>query len=104
MMTQIAEKRSATLTSPLTEFNYESNHTFNIVNALIEIHLPLVTQVTRTIFGSYSLNMDYDDLFNAGVFGLINAIEDYSPDSGIAFHVYCMPFIERAAFECVNFS
>lgn len=40
--------------------------------------------------------MEYDDLFNEGVFGLMKAIDKFDLDRGVAFSTYAMPWIFQA--------
>ena len=40
-----------------------------------------------------------DDLRSSGIFGMMDAIEGYSPDSTIDFKDYCEPIIKQAMME-----
>lgn len=68
---------------------------------LVEYNYPLVHAiVARFDF----LSQRREDLFQAGVIGLIAALERFDPDRGVAFGTYAFPYIKgevvRAVAEC----
>ena len=69
-------------------------------NQLVNDHLPLVKNIIykMSIYLSSSL-LELDDLMNAGVFGLIGAIERYDPKKGNNFKKYAAYCIKGAVLE-----
>jgi RNA polymerase sigma factor for flagellar operon FliA len=57
-------------------------------NALIEDHLPLVKYVAGRVAGRLPAHVEMDDLINAGVIGLIDAIDKFDSSRKILFKTY----------------
>lgn len=57
-------------------------------NAMVEEYLPLVKYVSNRIAGRLPSHIEVDDLINAGVIGLIDAIEKFDPARKIKFKTY----------------
>jgi RNA polymerase sigma factor FliA len=67
--------------------------------ALVQRHLPLV----RTVVGRLAMNLpthvDVDDLYSAGLVGLLNAVRNFDPNGGSAFESYARVRIRGAIFD-----
>ncbi|HBF34174.1 TPA: FliA/WhiG family RNA polymerase sigma factor [Candidatus Sumerlaeota bacterium] len=57
-------------------------------NRMVEDNLPLVKFVASRIAGRLPPHVELDDLINAGVIGLIDAIEKFDPNRQIKFKTY----------------
>ena len=57
-------------------------------NDLIEAYIPLVKLICGRLC-MYTINLlDEDDLYNYGIFGLIDSIDKYRPDKNVKFEAY----------------
>jgi len=59
-------------------------------NELVEHYLPLVKYNAERIWHRVPKGVELDDLFSAGVFGLMGAIDAFKLDRGVKFETYCM--------------
>jgi RNA polymerase sigma factor for flagellar operon FliA len=66
---------------------------------LIEQHLSVVKYVTARVAGRLPSHLQLDDLYSAGLFGFLAAIDDYDPDLGVPFSAYATPRIRGAIFD-----
>lgn len=57
-------------------------------NAMVEEHLPLVKYIASRIAGRLPSHVELDDLINAGVIGLIDAVEKFDATRKIKFKTY----------------
>lgn len=62
-------------------------------------YLPLVKQVIGRMFGSLPAHVDRKELFQAGVVGLIQAIDQYDPNAGTKLESYAIPRIRGAILD-----
>ncbi|MBN1868756.1 FliA/WhiG family RNA polymerase sigma factor [Candidatus Sumerlaeota bacterium] len=68
-------------------------------NAMIEEYLPLVKYIASRIAGRLPSHVEIDDLINAGVIGLIDAIEKFDPTRKIKFKTYAEFRIKGAILD-----
>jgi len=68
-------------------------------NRMIEEHLPLVRNIAAGLSSQTSPNVDYEDLVSIGVFGLIDAIDNYDPERNVKFSSYCKARIRGAMID-----
>lgn len=66
---------------------------------LLERHLPLVRFVARGLWNQIRKRMDLDDLVSAGTMGLVNAVEAFEPERGLAFSTFATPRIRGAILD-----
>ena len=66
---------------------------------LVEQHLVLVKYAAVRIAGRLPHHLGLDDLYSAGLFGFLAAIEDYDPDRGVEFAAYATRRIRGAIFD-----
>jgi RNA polymerase sigma factor for flagellar operon FliA len=66
---------------------------------IVERHLPLVHHVARKIHAAAPGRAELGDLISAGTMGLINAVESYDPERGLAFSTYAAPRIRGAILD-----
>jgi RNA polymerase sigma factor for flagellar operon FliA len=68
-------------------------------DGLTEAYLPLVRYTAERIWGKLPRGVELDDLFSAGVFGLMGAIEAFDITRGVKFETYCTPRIRGAILD-----
>ncbi len=68
-------------------------------DGLVEAYLPLVRYTAERIWGKLPRGVELDDLFSAGVFGLMGAIEAFDITRGVKFETYCTPRIRGAILD-----
>jgi RNA polymerase sigma factor for flagellar operon FliA len=79
--------------------SYRQARTAPLRERLIEQYLVLVKRVAARTSGRLPRHLHLDDLYSAGLLGLLGAIDDYDPDVGVAFSVYATPRIRGAIFD-----
>lgn len=65
----------------------------------IKEFMPWVRVIANKIFRSLPSNIMLDDLVQDGMIGLIMALREYHPDSGIPFHIYARNKIRWAIMD-----
>jgi RNA polymerase sigma factor for flagellar operon FliA len=68
-------------------------------NYLMEKYLPLVRFNAERIYARLPDEVDVDDLVQAGLFGLIAAIEAFDLERGVKFETYCAQRIKGAILD-----
>jgi RNA polymerase sigma factor for flagellar operon FliA len=68
-------------------------------NLLMDHYLPLVKYTAERLHAKLPDKVDLDDLINAGIFGLMDAIDAYDPSRGVGFEEYCSPRIRGAILD-----
>jgi RNA polymerase sigma factor for flagellar operon FliA len=66
---------------------------------LIEQYLPLVKTVVGRLAMSLPAHVNSDDLYSAGLVGLLNAVRRFNPNSGSSFESYARVRIRGAVFD-----
>lgn len=70
-----------------------------IRNRLMEHYLFLVRYTAERIGAKLPDEVDVDDLMSAGVFGLMDAIDNFEPERGVKFETYCAPRVRGAILD-----
>jgi RNA polymerase sigma factor for flagellar operon FliA len=70
--------------------------------ALIESHLPKVKYIADRIAAKLPPSVERDDLYGAGVIGLIEAAERFDPSRGIAFTTFAELRVRGAIFDSLR--
>ena len=79
---------------------YVDTKDVEIRNQIIECHLPLVTAVVAKVYNKQMLpDYEFTDLVQFGVFGLINAIENYDKKKADRFSTYAWIKIRGAIID-----
>lgn len=78
---------------------YKRTASPSLRNALMERYLPLVTYVAARIHARMPFDVDVEDLRQAGMFGLMNAIESFDLSRNIKFETFCAPRIRGAILD-----
>jgi RNA polymerase sigma factor for flagellar operon FliA len=71
-------------------------------NRLIEHYLPLVRYTADRMVTKLPASVDVGDLYSAGVFGLMDAINNFDIDRGIKFKTYCSTRIHGAIVDALR--
>jgi RNA polymerase sigma factor for flagellar operon FliA len=68
-------------------------------NSLIEQYLPLVKTVVGRLAMTLPSHISMDDLYGAGLVGLLNAVRRFDPKGGSSFEAYARVRIRGAVFD-----
>ncbi len=68
-------------------------------NLLMENYLPLVKYTADRIYAKLPDKVELDDLFSAGIFGLMDALDAFDPERGVKFETYCTPRIRGSILD-----
>ena len=68
-------------------------------NDLVEQHLPLVKAVVGRLAMTLPSHISADDLYSAGLVGLLNAVRRFKPNGGSTFESYARVRIRGAVFD-----
>jgi RNA polymerase sigma factor for flagellar operon FliA len=66
---------------------------------LLREYLPLVRNVASRMAAGFPKSVEYNDLVNTGVIGLIEAFNNFDPDRGVKFETYAVPRIRGAILD-----
>lgn len=78
---------------------YDETKSQELRNVLLEHYLPLVKYVAERLHARMPREVELDDLMSAGVFGMMDAIDNFDPDRGVKFETYCNPRIRGAILD-----
>jgi RNA polymerase sigma factor for flagellar operon FliA len=102
----MAKRKTATKDVPLAErpieevwAEYKKTGTEEIRNFLMERFLPLVRYNAERIHTKLPSEVDVEDLRQAGIFGLMDAIDSFDLTRGVKFETYCAPRIRGAILD-----
>lgn len=76
-----------------------SGHGSAIENNLVEQYLPLVKTIVGRVAMSLPPHVSSDDLYSAGLVGLLNALRRFDPGSGSSFESYARVRIRGSIFD-----
>jgi RNA polymerase sigma factor for flagellar operon FliA len=79
--------------------DYRAGPSIEVRNVLVEHYLPLVKYNAERIWARLPDGVDLDDLISAGVFGLMDAIDNFDLERGVKFETYCVPRIRGAMLD-----
>jgi RNA polymerase sigma factor for flagellar operon FliA len=68
-------------------------------NRLVEEYLPLVKTVVGRLAMTLPSHVNSDDLYSAGLVGLLNAMRRFNPSNGTSFETYARVRIRGAVFD-----
>jgi RNA polymerase sigma factor for flagellar operon FliA len=102
----MAKRKTATANVPLAQrpieevwVEYKTTGTEEIRNFLLEKYLPLVRYNAERIHTKLPDEVDVEDLRQAGIFGLMDAIDSFDLERGVKFETYCAPRIRGAILD-----
>lgn len=79
--------------------DYRSTRSTESRNTIIKRHLKLVSYISSKTAASLPPHIEVTDLESVGILGLMNAIERYDPDKGIAFETFAKMRIYGAIMD-----
>jgi RNA polymerase sigma factor FliA len=65
----------------------------------LEPYLPLVRRAATKMIGSLPANVELDDLIQAGMLGLMDALQRYEPDQGAQFETFALKRVRGAMLD-----
>ena len=68
-------------------------------NSLVEEYIPLVKTVVGRLAMTLPSHVNSDDLYSAGLVGLLNAMRRFNPENGNSFETYARVRIRGAVFD-----
>ena len=79
--------------------SYKNEKTLEIRNVLMEHYLQLVRYTAERVLQKLPSEVDVDDLYSAGLFGLMQEIDAYDLMRGFKFETYCTQRIRGAIYD-----
>ena len=95
---QVRERLDAMETADVWR-SYRENPTEETRNYFMEKYLPLVRFNADRIYARLPDEVDIEDLMQAGLFGLMDAIDAFDLDRGVKFETYCTQRIRGAMLD-----
>src|SRR5580693_1566912 len=68
-------------------------------NALVEKYLPLVSSVVARLAMTLPESVDQNDLYSAGLVGLLQALRNFDPTCGASFETYARTRVRGAMLD-----
>jgi RNA polymerase sigma factor for flagellar operon FliA len=68
-------------------------------NSLVEEYLPLVKTIVGRLAMTLPSHVNSDDLYSAGLVGLLNAMRRFNPQNGTSFETYARVRVRGAIFD-----
>lgn len=81
---------------------YRADRSVESRNRLVLQFSPLVKYVAGRLRARLPDTVEYGDLVSDGIFGLMEAIERYEPDRGLAFQTFAVPRIRGAMVDALR--
>lgn len=78
---------------------YSLHHDERLRERLLLHYLPLVKVVAGRMKVGLPGSVEYDDLVSTGLMGLMNSIDNFSPERGFKFETYAVPRIRGAILD-----
>ena len=71
-------------------------------NELVEMYMEIVKTVAAILYLGRSSKVDFEDLRQDGVFGLMDAVETFDPSLGVRFITHAVPRIRGSILQSLN--
>jgi RNA polymerase sigma factor for flagellar operon FliA len=78
---------------------YHKHADTDLENALIERYLSLVSSIAARLAMTLPEHVDQDDLYSAGLVGLLQALRNYDPTCGASFETYARTRVRGAMLD-----
>lgn len=78
---------------------YQQQASVHSENALVECYLPLVNSILNRLASTLPDNVDREDLYSAGLLGLLSALRKFDPSTGVPFDSYARQRIRGAMLD-----
>ncbi|OUU20931.1 MAG: hypothetical protein CBC13_09800 [Planctomycetia bacterium TMED53] len=85
-----------------TWIDYKETQSHQLKNELLERYLPIVRYAADRLHRKLPQQVDVDDLYGAGIFGLMGAIEGYDLERGVKFETYCNTRVNGAIIDSLR--
>ena len=102
----MANRKSVAKSTPLADrpiqevwVEYKKTGSEEIRNFFLERYLPLFQYNAERVYSKLPDEVDVEDLKQAGIFGLMDAIDAFSLERGVKFETYCAPRIRAAILD-----
>ena len=95
------QKNSPEFVEALWEEYFKTGST-KALSDLASAYEPLVKKIVGVFIKKKPANLDYDDLFQAGRMGLIDAISRFKTDTGASFKTYASIRIRGSIIDVIN--
>jgi RNA polymerase sigma factor for flagellar operon FliA len=79
--------------------SYLANHSAEARDALVLHYAGLVTYVASRVGADLPSSVDYSDLIQSGIFGLMDAVDRFEPERGLKFETYAVTRIRGAMID-----
>jgi RNA polymerase sigma factor for flagellar operon FliA len=79
--------------------HYHQRADLSTENALVEQYLPLVASILGRLAMTLPEHVSHDDLYSAGLVGLLQALRNYDPTCGSAFETYARLRVRGAMLD-----
>lgn len=79
--------------------DFFQTHSEQCRNMLMENYLHLVKYTAERIWVKLPDKVDLDDLIQAGIFGLMDALDAFDPSRGVKFETYCSPRVRGSILD-----
>lgn len=79
--------------------DFFETHSEECRNLLMENYLYLVKYTADRIWAKLPDKVEQDDLVQAGIFGLMDAIDAFDPERGVKFETYCSPRVRGSILD-----
>ena len=80
-------------------YHQHSNADADTENALVQKYIPLVSAVMGRLAMTLPEHVDHDDLYSAGLIGLLQALRNYNPACGNSFETYARVRVRGAMLD-----
>lgn len=95
----LASRPSGTVDIQQVWIRYRKKPTEELRNQLLENYLHLVKYNAERVHTKLPDEVDVEDLMQAGIFGLMDAIDAFDLERGVKFETYCAPRIRGAILD-----
>ena len=79
--------------------DYKANPTDELRNRIVEQYLQIAKYHASRIKQKMAVGYELDELVSCGVFGLMDAIEEFDPDRGCRFSTFCVKRVRGAMID-----
>ncbi|MCA8959696.1 MAG: FliA/WhiG family RNA polymerase sigma factor [Planctomycetes bacterium] len=86
----------------LAWIEYKETGKQDLRNHLMEQYLSLVKYIAERILVKLPQNVELDDLYSAGIFGLMDAIDGFDLERGVKFETYCTTRIRGSILDALR--
>lgn len=81
---------------------YRATPSVELRNQLMECYLHLVRYMAERLVVRLSTQVDMDDMIGSGIFGLMDAVENFDPARGWKFETFCLHRVRGAILDSIR--